>query len=559
MDLKQIDDELSVCGQIGSNDVERIARQGYKAIICNRPDQEESGQPSFAEISQDAEKQGLAMLYLPVVSGKITEAKVTAFTESVKELPKPILAYCRTGTRCTELWALSAVTQGMKPAEVSATAQGLGYDLKSIQARLGKSSLERGPAAAHYNILIIGAGAGGLSVASSILKRAPQAQMAIIEPAEKHYYQPGWTLVGAGVFKPQQTERTMASLMPRTAKWLKASVVSFDPANNLLRLDDGRAVSYDRLVVAAGLKLNWDGVEGLTDSLGHHGVTSNYSYDLAPYTWKLVQELRGGNAIFTQPPMPIKCAGAPQKAMYLSADYWHRKGLLEKINVKFFNAGPVLFGVEAYVPALMNYIQRYQVELNFSHNLTKVDVATKTAWFDKTDSEGNKETVKTGFDMIHVCPPQQAPDFIRNSPLVDGAGWVDVDPETLAHKVFGNIWALGDVMNAPNAKTAAAARMQAPVVAHNVLADCNITQGTARYNGYGSCPLTVAKGKIVLAEFGYGGKLLPSFPSWLIDGTKPSRAAWSLKKDILPFVYWNGMLKGREWLVKPSVSAAKIQ
>jgi len=77
-------------------------------------------------------------------------------------------------------------------------------------------------------------------------------------------------------------------------------------------------------------------------------------------------------------------------------------------------------------------------------------------------------------------------------------------------------------------------------------------EGVAHYDGYGSCPLTVENGKIVLAEFGFGGKLLPSFPDWIINGKQPTRAAWILKKDFLPWMYWNGMLKGREWMVTPT-------
>ncbi len=265
-------------------------------------------------------------------------------------------------------------------------------------------------------------------------------------------------------------------------------------------------------MVAAGLKLNWDEIEGLSDTLGRNGVTSNYRYDLAPYTWELVNNLKQGKAVFTQPPMPIKCAGAPQKAMYLSCDYWHKQNVLSGIDVQFRNAGGVLFGVPEYVPALEKYIEKYDAKLHFNNNLVKVDGPNKQAYFSVTTADGKKDIVKTDFDMLHVCPPQSAPDFIRNSALVDDSGWVCVDQETLQHKQFPNVWALGDVVNTPNAKTMAAARKQAPVVAQNI---CDALEGhpiNAIYNGYGSCPLTVERGKIVLAEFGYGGKLLPTFP-----------------------------------------------
>jgi sulfide:quinone oxidoreductase len=229
-----------------------------------------------------------------------------------------------------------------------------------------------------------------------------------------------------------------------------------------------------------------------------------------------------GRALFTQPPMPIKCAGAPQKALYLSADHWNRKGVLNNIDINFYNAGGVLFGVKEYVPALMKYIEKYDAHLHFMHNLTRIDGPAKTAWFTKTDADGNKETVETTFDMIHVVPPQTAPDFVGSARLRTMRGWVDVDQNTLRHKSFDNIWSLGDVMNAPNAKTAAAARKQAPVVANNVLADMGRAKGIAHYDGYGSCPLTVRTARSCSPSSAMAASCCRAFPGFLIDGTQPA-------------------------------------
>ncbi|PUB12165.1 NAD(P)/FAD-dependent oxidoreductase [Yoonia sediminilitoris] len=401
-----------------------------------------------------------------------------------------------------------------------------------------------------HQVLIVGAGAAGLSTAASILKRQPSFDVAIIEPAEDHFYQPGWTMVGAGVFSKAQTKRSMDAIWPSKVKRIKGAVASFEPDANSVTLEDGREIGYDLLIVAPGLKLDWGAVEGLEEALGQNGVTSNYRYDLAPYTWQLVREMKArGTAIFTQPPMPIKCAGAPQKAMYLSCDEWMRAGKLVGMDVSFCNAGPVLFGVAAYVPPLMEYVERYGIDLDFGHNLIKVDGPAQKAWFSVTREGAAAETVERSFDMLHVCPPQCAPDFVKASPLADGAGWVDVDPATLQHTRHANIFALGDVASTPNAKTAAAARKQAPIVAMNAIAVLKGRQPWRHYDGYGSCPLTVEKGKIILAEFGYGGKLMPSFP-W--DSTVPRYSAWVLKSTILPALYWHGMLKGHEWLARPA-------
>ncbi|MAT01304.1 MAG: pyridine nucleotide-disulfide oxidoreductase [Rhodobacteraceae bacterium] len=394
-------------------------------------------------------------------------------------------------------------------------------------------------------IVIVGGGAGGIATATSLLKRDKTLDITIIEPSDKHYYQPGWTMVGAGIFNKEETCRDTASVWPNGVKRIKESVKSFEPEENSVTLSDGTNLIYKMLVVACGLKLDWDAVEGLNDALGQNGVTSNYRYDLAPYTWKLVQDMKGKEAIFTQPAMPIKCAGAPQKAMYLSCDHWLKKNQLKDMNISFCNAGPVLFGCAPYVPPLMEYVKKYDIDLDFGHNLVKIDGPNKTAWFKVTKEGSEPEFVEKKFDMIHVCPPQCAPDFIKSSPISNDGGWVDVDQATLQHTKFSNIFGIGDVTSTPNAKTAAAVRKQAPIVASNIVACLSGQNPAPQYDGYGSCPLTVEKGKIILAEFGYGGKVMPTFP-W--DSTKPRRLAWILKKSILPAVYWSVMLKGREWL-----------
>lgn len=552
MIIKNITADFAVAEQLSVEDVDALAAQGVKGLMCNRPDGETEDQPAYAQIDAAALRNGQQIRHVPVVSGAISDSDIAAFGVAFAELPRPMVAFCRSGSRSVNLWAMDQASKGAAAEPVLAAGRAAGFDLADSVKR-GSSLKPSTQGMKHYAVVIIGAGAAGISTASSLLKRKPDLRIALVDKAEKHYYQPGWTLVGAGVFKAPQTERDMAPLIPRGVTWVKAAAVEFSPESNSVHLNDGSTVSYDRLIVACGIKLNWAGIEGLTETLGRNGVTSNYRFDLAPYTWKLVEGLRSGKAVFTQPPMPIKCAGAPQKALYLSGDHWYRTGVLKDINIQFYNAGAVLFGVKEYVPALMKYIEKYKATLNFSHKLVKIDGDSKTAWFDKTDAEGKVERVETDFDMIHVCPPQQAPDVIRSSPLADAAGWVDVDQATLRHKRYPNIWSLGDVCNAPNAKTAAAARKQAPIVAHNLLSDMGVTQGVAHYDGYGSCPLTVERGKIVLAEFGFGGKLIPSFPDWILKGTEPTRLAWILKKDMLPPIYWHGMLKGHEWMVTPVV------
>lgn len=525
---KAITDHYSVSEQISLDDVNTLAKSGVTLIICNRPDNEEEGQLNFAKVAEQANANNISAIHIPFSGGQMQPEDVEAFKQAIKGAQN-VHAYCRTGNRSTQIWQASQEPTIQPQAAASASPS------------------------PQYDVVIVGAGSAGVATAASLLKRQSNIKLCLIDPANSHYYQPGWTLVGGGVFKAAKTHRKMAHVIPRNSTWIQQSVSSFLPDENKLVLDNGQQVSYRFLVVAAGIKLNWDAIEGLSETLGKNGVTSNYRYDLAPYTWELVKNLKDGNAVFTQPPMPIKCAGAPQKAMYLSCDHWLKNGNHKNIKTSFYNAGGVIFGVPAYVPALESYLKKYQVNTHFSHNLVKVDGPNKRAYFAAKDKNGEPTIIETQFDMLHVCPPQCAPDFIRNSPLADEAGWVEVDKETLQHTRFTNIWSLGDVSNTPNAKTMAAARKQAPVVAQNIADALQNRPMKAIYDGYGSCPLTVERGKIVLAEFGYGGKLLPTFPKWINDGTKPTYFAWLLKEEILPPFYWHGMLKGYEWFVKPEM------
>ncbi|MBU6960240.1 NAD(P)/FAD-dependent oxidoreductase [Pseudomonas sp. CVAP len=399
------------------------------------------------------------------------------------------------------------------------------------------------------DIVVIGGGTAGIGFAASLLKRDPHLNITVIEPSAQHYYQPAWTLVGGGAHELKNTVRPTSAVMPRQAQWLQAAVSNVDPASRLLMLDDGRNVSYQNLIVCPGLRLAWEKIEGLQEALGQHGVTSNYSYRHAAYTWQLVKGLRGGKAIFTQPAIPIKCAGAPQKALYLSCDHWLRHGVLKNLDVEFNLAGAALFGVATFVAPLMKYIEKYRARLAFNSNLVKVDGPAQTAWFEVKDAAGAVTLQAKKFDLLHVVPPQVSPDFIRQSLLADAAGWCEVDVHSLQHVRYPDVFALGDVCSTSNAKTAAAVRKQIVVVAENVLALRKQQPLPLKYDGYGSCPLTVEKGKVILAEFGYAGKLLPTFP---LEPTVARRSAWFLKATLLPWFYWNGMLKGREWLTRVS-------
>ncbi len=394
----------------------------------------------------------------------------------------------------------------------------------------------------HHTLLIVGGGAAGVSVANNMRRINANIDIALIEPSEKHYYQPGFTIIGAGAYTMKETVRNEADLIHASVTWIKDYAETFQPEANTISLRSGDTLSYDYLVVCPGLQLDWDKVEGLKDTIGKNNVCSNYSADTVEYTWECIRNLQSGTALFTQPPMPIKCAGAPQKIMYLAADRFRKKGILDKMNIEFCNAGPAMFGIPFFAKALNKVVIGYGIKTNFNHNLVAIDGPAKTATFETTDSEGNKQRVTKAFDMIHVTPPQSAPDFIKNSPLANSAGWVDVNDKTLQHHKYANIFGLGDATSTPNAKTAAAVRKQVPILVDNILHLINNQPLDEKYDGYGSCPLTTSLSTVMLAEFAYGGKVTPSFP--LLDPRKNLFIWWIGKKIGFPWMYWHLMIKG---------------
>jgi sulfide:quinone oxidoreductase len=391
----------------------------------------------------------------------------------------------------------------------------------------------------HYQVLIAGGGTAGITVAAQLRRKLKPYDVAIVEPATKHYYQPLWTLVGAGVFPKELSQREESAFIPRGAAWIRDRVAEFRPAENCVLTAGGRKLTYDFLVVALGIQIDWDQIPGLADSLGRGGVCSNYSYRHVDYTWQCLREFAGGKAVFTMPNTAVKCGGAPQKIMYLAEDYFRRAKVRDKVQMVYTTPQDKIFAIEKYRKTLERVIARKQIDVRYKHNLVALHPDKKEAVFERLDTQ---EQVKLTYDMIHVTPPMSAPDVIKHSPLANSGGWAEADKFTLQHPRFANVFALGDASGLPTSKTGAAIRKQAPVVVKNLLAAIRGQPLPAKYDGYTSCPVVTGYGRLVLAEFDYEGQPAETFP---FDQSKERLSMYLLKAYALPRLYWDGMLRGR--------------
>ncbi|SFF57496.1 sulfide:quinone oxidoreductase [Halobacillus alkaliphilus] len=390
-----------------------------------------------------------------------------------------------------------------------------------------------------HQIVVIGGGTAGISVAAQLKRLSRHLDIAIIDPAKKHYYQPLWTLVGAGVFDKQVSERPEAQLIPEGVHWYQEHAEEFRPEENVVVTAEGTTIHYNYLVVSPGLQLDWSKIEGLEGNVGKYGICSNYSFDHVDYTWETIRNFKGGRAIFTYPHSPVKCGGAPQKIMYLAEEAFRKQGVRDQTEVMFQSANPSIFSVDKYAKTLNKIINDRDIKTNFKKDLIKIDGPNKQATF--RDLQTNEEET-LDYDMIHAVPHMSAPDFIKHSPLANEDGWVDVDRYTLQHRNYENVFSLGDASSVPTSKTGAAIRKQAPVVVSNIYAMLRNKQPWRKYDGYTSCPLVTGYDRLVMAEFKYNNVPSETFP---VDQSKERKSMYLLKKYGLPAMYWHGMMKGR--------------
>lgn len=412
-----------------------------------------------------------------------------------------------------------------------------------------------------YEFVVIGGGTGGIMSASQIIAKKISNDVAVIDPSDTHFYQPAWTLVGAGTYNYEATKKPMKDLIPKGVTWVKDVVARINPQNNEVVTSSGEIKTYKFLIVSPGVTNDFDKVPGLKEALEDENSGVSSVYTDPKKTWRDIQQFKGGVALFTQPNTPIKCGGAPQKIMYLAESAFNKRGVREKSDVIFASPGGVIFGIPKIKETLMKVVNRKGIHLRFGHQLESIDYKNKIAWYKLGDNQGEhgtlnakiiKENGRIGipYDLLHTAPPATAPQFLKDAGLCNDEGWLNVDKFTLQHKGFKNIFGIGDAAALPTAKTGAAIRKQVPVMLQNILAiKTGKNKLSSKYDGYSSCPLVTDYGKMVLAEFDYDGNFTPDPKlKWMFvfDSSKESWILWLLKKFGLPYLYWNKMMKGKE-------------
>ncbi|MEM9683598.1 MAG: FAD/NAD(P)-binding oxidoreductase, partial [Pseudomonadota bacterium] len=423
--------------------------------------------------------------------------------------------------------------------------------LAAAAAGVGATALAPGATRAEAvktkaKIVVAGGGAAGLSVASRLMRGLDGAEIVVVEPRSEHYYQPGFTLVGAGIKPARYVTLQTADYLASGVRWVQDRVAEFDPVGNKVVTEKGTALPYDFLVVTTGLVLDYGAIEGMDRSLiGREGIASVYAGpDAAAASWAVLQKFMetGGDGLFGRPETEMKCAGAPIKQTFLADDHLRRAEMRTKTNVVYNAHNKTLFSVPPVNTKLLELFDRQDIKINFSHVLTKIDPAKRIATYQTPDGP-----VELEWDFINLIPPMRAPHAIRNSPLpwqggpFAADGWIEVDKKTLRHIRFPNVFGVGDINGVPKGKTAASVKWQTPVAVDHLIAAIAGKAGTEAYNGYTSCPLITQIGQAMLVEFDYENRLTPSFP--FIDPLMEHWLPWIIKEKALKANY-TAMLRG---------------
>lgn len=405
-------------------------------------------------------------------------------------------------------------------------------------------------------IVIIGGGAAGISMASRLKHWLNEPDITLIDPSDRQFYQPGFTLIASGVYQPNEVWKKQEDCMPSGIKWIKDSVAAVDPVWNQVTTVSNGKIPYDFLVLTPGLQINWEKVEGITyDTLGEGNAHCIYDFIGAQKTWKALQEFSktGGRGIYTDTYTKHKCGGAPKKICLLTDDYTRKQNTREKMTLDYFTAAKELYDIPFYTPRLLEIYEQRNIPIRLNTRVKGVDTSAKRVHFEQIETRGEEKIVTPfteDYDFLHFTPPMSAPDFVREAGLgwtegkLAADAWVMVDKETLVHTKYPNIVSLGDVAGIPTSKTSAAIRVQVPVAAKNLISLMEGKEPTEKYNGYAACPIVTDYGHVLLCEFNYDKKPETSFPFTMLDTSKEQWMAWLLKVYVLKPMYFNGMLNG---------------
>ena len=389
----------------------------------------------------------------------------------------------------------------------------------------------------HHDVLIVGGGNAGTSLAARLV-RDGAPDVAVIESRPVHRYRPLLSYVGGGEATMSSLSRPADRVVPDGCTTLGDEVVAVDPTGPSVETRSGRRFTCRTLVVCPGLDEDWEATPGLREAYDAGWAASTFDDDTAGRVWPSLRGLQSGRVVFTVPPEPAPCGATALKPLFMACDHWRRAGVLDDVAVHLVLPGRSPLGLDGPDARLEEALASYDVRVHRESTVSRLDGRSVVL-----ATQAGEEVVED-VALAHVVPHYRAPRWVVDAGLAGEhpADLVDVDPLTMRHRRFPDVWSLGDVADLRTRPSGGALRKQVAVLAPNLLA-ARLGRPLAHYDGYTVIPITTARHRLMLVEVDRDGSPQPSVP-W-VDLTKPRAVTWWVDRYVLPQVYWRRILRGR--------------
>lgn len=403
------------------------------------------------------------------------------------------------------------------------------------------------------NLVIIGGGTAGTSMANKMIKALPSDKwkIIIIEKAKEHFYQPGFLFLPFGYYTRDQITKPSNTFFPKGADVINSEVDRIDADKNMINLKGGNSISYDVLLIATGTRISPEDTPGLKGELWQKSVFDFYTIEGAEALAMFFKTWEGGNLVINIADNPIKCPVAPLEFTFYADEFFTRKGMREKVNITYVTPMSGAFTKPKASKFLGSLMEKKNINIVTDFFLGEVDNTNKKI----LDFGG----LEVPFDCLVTIPLHSGDPVISKSGLGDEFGFVKANKNTLQSLSYQNIFVIGDASNLPASKAGSVAHFQADILHKNILSFINNEPLKASYDGHSNCYIETGYGKGILIDFNYETEPLPGlFPL-------PVLGPFSLLKEsrinhygklIFKWIYWNILLKGR-WLPIPSRMSMK--
>ncbi len=390
-------------------------------------------------------------------------------------------------------------------------------------------------------LVILGAGTAGTMMANHLSHELKKAdwKISIIDEREEHHYQPGYLFLPFDIYTPEDIIKSIDEFIPKQANLIKGKIDRVVPAENKVKMADGRELNYDILIVATGAKIAPEETEGMKGTEWHKSVFDFYTFEGSLALRNKLRNWEGGKLVVHITEMPIKCPVAPLEFAFLADSFFKHKHMRDKVEITYVTPLSGAFTKPKATEALEHLLEEKHIKIESDFAIEHVD-------------NEKKEIVDYGgrsipFDILVTVPTNKGDEVMERSGMGDDLNYVPTHKATLQSKEYANVFVLGDASNIPASKAGSVAHFEAEILTENILRYIKGEPLKEEFDGHANCFIETGNGKALLIDFNYTHEPVEgSFPFPGIGPLKLLKESRMNHMGKLAFrwIYWNVLLKG---------------